>query len=41
MAEIKAICDKCGEEKILYEQKFRCKDCKMKTETENENGGDE
>ena len=37
MAQIKANCDTCGEEVILYENKFRCKNCKLKAE-ENQNG---
>ena len=31
MSEIKAICDCCGEEVILYINKFKCKSCKDKS----------
>ena len=37
MAEIKAKCDKCGEDiKILFINKFRCADCKHKEERDEE-----
>jgi exosome complex RNA-binding protein Csl4 len=34
MAKIRAICDKCGVEHILQENKFRCKECRRKEEDE-------
>ena len=35
MSSIKAVCDECGNEYVLYENKFRCKDCKKAAEGGN------